>query len=114
MNKNLIDKFIAMPLAVTVFKQDQNQFKSFKMRNLYLDKLDAVIDRMEKDFYSLKQTLISKYHLDVKVIDQCTYNVNGKVIEYTPEEMKLMTSEVMHEYLFKVKEFERKERIWNV
>ncbi|HLR69511.1 MAG TPA: hypothetical protein VK105_20680 [Virgibacillus sp.] len=112
MNKNLIDKFIALPLAINVFQQDQERFKSFKMGNLYLDKLDAVIDQLKEDFYALKKEFISKHHMDIKRIDQCTYNVNGKVIEYTPGELKLLTTGVMREYLHKVVEFEEKVRLW--
>jgi len=111
MNKELIDCYITLPMVINVFKQDQEQFKKFKMRGLYLDLLDAAIDKASQDFYELKSDMISKYHLDVKRIGQTTYSVNGEVIEYSAAELKELTSELMSEYLQSV-EFERKQRVW--
>jgi len=110
MNKELIDRYITLPMVINVFKQDQEHFKKFKMRSLYLDLLDAAIEKASQDFYELKSDMISKYHLDVKRIGKTTYNVNGEVIEYSAEELKEMTSELMDEYLSV--DVEDKQRGW--
>lgn len=115
MNKPIIDKYIAMPMAITVFKQDQITFKSFKIGNLYQDKLDAAIDKLKEDFYFMKKELISRHHLDVKCLDQCRYTVNGKIIEYSPGGLKMLTSDIMRDYLYgeNATNFEVKDRVWS-
>ena len=114
MNKSIIDKYIAMPMAITVFKQDRKSFESFKIGNLYQDKLDATMKKLREDFYLMKKELISQHHLDIKCIDQCKYTVNGKIIEYSPGELKLLTSGIMGDYLYgdKATNFEVKDRVW--
>ncbi|QGS68721.1 hypothetical protein CV093_10260 [Oceanobacillus sp. 143] len=84
------------------------------MAGLYLDKLDVVMQQMKKDFYALKKDMISKHRMDIKCIDQCTYIVNGKIIEYKPKELRLMTAELMRDYLYgnKATEFKSKHRVW--
>lgn len=110
MHKKLIDRYITLPMAINVFKQDQNYFSKFKMGNIYLDWLDAAIEKASQDFYELKSDMISKYHMNVKRIGQTTYSVNGDVVEYSAEELKEMTSELMGGYLDV--EFEEKQREW--
>src|SRR5699024_10418850 len=110
MNKGLIDRYITLPMAINVFKKDQERFKKFKMRGLYLDLLDAAIDKASQDFYELKGKLISENHLDVKKIGRLQFSVNGDVVEYSAEELKGITSQLMSEYL--TVDFERKQRVW--
>lgn len=110
MERKLIDRYITLPMAINVFKQDQDYFSKFKMGNIYLDWLDAAIDKASEDFYELKSDMISKYNLSVKRIGQTAYSVNGEVIEYSAEELKEMTSELMDEYLSV--DVEDKQRGW--
>lgn len=110
----LIKKYIAYPLAVTVFKQDKDKFNDFKLGNLYLDMLDSIIERMQQDFYQLKAELLSKHHIDVQRIEVGKYKINGKIVEFTAEELKELTNQLMSEYLYgdKAAEFKRQERVW--
>ncbi|MEN2468217.1 hypothetical protein [Ornithinibacillus sp. JPR2-1] len=111
---DLIKKYIAYPLAVTVFKQDLERFKSFEVGNLYMDMVESIIERMHKDFYQLKAELLSKHHIDVQHIEIGKYKINGEIVEFSPEELKQMTDELMSEYLYgsKAQGFERQERPW--
>ncbi|MCR1834957.1 hypothetical protein NSA56_11180 [Oceanobacillus caeni] len=115
MDKALVDKYIAMPMAITVFKQDTKSFEESKVFGVYLDKIESVLKQLKKDFYSLKRDMITKYHLDIRCIDQCKYRVNGRIIDYTPEELKAITADIMREYLYGGKataDFEQKEHLW--
>lgn len=69
MEKTILD-FIILSLALKVFRRDQKAFKDFKMWNLYLDKLDAVINQLQQDFNNVKKELITKYHIDVRYLDK--------------------------------------------
>ncbi|MEN2465619.1 hypothetical protein [Ornithinibacillus sp. JPR2-1] len=111
---DLVKKFVAYPLAVTVFKQDKDKFNDFKLGNLYLDMLDSVIERMQRDFFQLKAELLSKHHIDVQRIEVGKYRVNGEIVEFSPEELKQLTNQLMSDYLYgdKAQGFERKDRIW--
>jgi len=100
LNKPLIDKYIAMPMAITVFKRDTKSFEESKVYGVYLDKIDSVLKQLKEDFYSLKSEMITKYHLDIRCIDSCKYSVNGNIIEYTPEELRMVTADIMREYLY--------------
>lgn len=111
MERKLIDRYITLPMAINVLKQSQDYFSKFKMGNIYLDWLDAAIDKASEDFYELKSDMISKYHLDVKRIGQTTYSVNREVIEYSAEELKELTRKIM-EYYLKSSEVFRKSRLW--
>ncbi|MUV39495.1 hypothetical protein JNUCC1_03373 [Lentibacillus sp. JNUCC-1] len=111
MDKQTIDKFITMPMAINILKQDQEQFKKFKMQNVYLDKLDAIIERLVNDFYQLKKDMISKHHSEVKKISSLKYKVDGEIIEYTADEIKALVSRLLRQYMFTV-EAEEKERMW--
>ncbi|SET84371.1 hypothetical protein SAMN05216389_1388 [Oceanobacillus limi] len=104
-----IKKFIAYPMAIKVLKDDLEKFEDFRLRNVYLDMLESIIERMQKDFYRLK----GKMH-NVRKNEDGTYNINGQVHQFTAEELKEMTEELMSEYLHgdKAKPFERKERVW--
>jgi hypothetical protein len=108
-----IRRYIALPLAITVIKQDKEKFEEFKLGNIYLDLLDSIIEEMHRDYLEIKALMYSKYHIDIKKIDNKTYKANNEVYEFTPEELKEMSSQIMSEYLNgeKAKKFERKERI---
>lgn len=106
MNQDIINRYIAIPLAIKVFKQDQKEFQDFRIGNLYLDLLDCIIDQLKNDFLQLKKEMYSKYHLDIKYLgnqnDVEKYKVNNKdIIEYTPAELKALTRNIMEEYLYK-------------
>ncbi len=111
MDKKLIDKYIALSLAITVFKLDQEKFKQLKAANVYLDKLDAVIDQVRKDLHRLKRNLIVKHHMDIKKVSNLEYSVNGKVFGYTSNQLKKMTADAMEHYLMTV-ESVRTDRGW--
>ncbi|MEN2464701.1 hypothetical protein [Ornithinibacillus sp. JPR2-1] len=110
----LIKKYIAYPLAVTVFKQDLERFKSFEVGNLYMDMVESIIERMHKDYYELKADLISNHHIDIRRLEVGKYQINKEVVEFTSDELKKMTEELMSEYLYRDKAsgFERQERVW--
>lgn len=91
MNTELVNYYITLPMAITIFRQDRKTFGSLKFGNLFEDKLDATIEQMKKDFYALKKDIISKHHLDIRCVDQCVYRVNGETIKFTPDELKKMT-----------------------
>jgi hypothetical protein len=111
---DLIKRFIAMPMAIKVFKQDLESFRKFKLGNLYQDMLESIVERMQEDFYKLKDELHSRYRIDVKRLENGKYKVNDEVIEYSSEELKGFTSSLMSEYLYgdSASGFERRDRIW--
>ncbi len=109
--KKLIDKYIALRLSLKVFRLDREKFKEFKAANIYLDKLDAVIDQVRKDLHTLKRDLIVRHHLDIKKINDFEYSVNGSVYSYTSDELKEMTEDMMVKYLMSVKSI-RTGRVW--
>lgn len=110
-NHELVEKYIALPLAIKNFERDKELFKQFTMGNLYLDVIDATIKDLKEDFYILKHTMKYKHGLHVRKLSPLKYTVNGEPIKYTSKELKEMTSNLMSEYLQRVK-FERKERMW--
>jgi|SRR5690625_3822598 len=113
MDKKIIDKYVSLELALKVFRIDYDKFKSFKAANVYLDKLDAVIDQLTNDFHTLKVNLITKHHIDIKQVDKLRYSINGEVISYTSDQLKKLTEDVMQEYLMTV-ESVYTERGWEV
>ena len=111
MNKQQIDKYVALDLALKVFRLDYNKFKDFKAAHVYLDKLDAIIDQITNDLYTLKINLITEHHVNIKQVDQWRYDVNGKVYAYTSDKLKKMTEDMMEHYLMTVASV-RTERGW--
>lgn len=111
MNKKLIDNYIALSLAITVFQLDQEKFRELKAANVYLDKLSAVIDQVRKDLHTLKRELIVKHHLDLKKVSNLEYSINGEVYRYTSDKLKKMTAETMQYYLMTVESIST-ERTW--
>ena len=114
MNKELINYYITLPMAITIFRQDRKTFGALKFGNLFEDKLDATIEQMKKDFYALKKDIISKHHLDIRCVDQCVYSVNGEIIKFTPDELEKMTIKLAQRYFCgdKMVDFELQNRVW--
>ncbi|WP_099158185.1 hypothetical protein [Virgibacillus ndiopensis] len=68
MIKELIDKYIALSMAINVFKQDRESLVGSKVAVVYFAKINAIIEQMKNDFYSIKWKLLNKYHLEVRSI----------------------------------------------
>lgn len=106
MNEEIIIRFITMPMAVQVFKQDKEQFRKSKTQAVYLDLIDSVLEKLQEDFKQLKADMYSVHHLDIKHLGKSEgvvkYSVNKQVIEFTPDELKDKTEEIMREYLTNV------------
>ncbi|WP_163527867.1 hypothetical protein [Halobacillus ihumii] len=118
MNREVINKFIAIPLAIKVFRMDREQVKDFKTAHVYLDKLDAVLVKLQEDFNTLKKDMYTVHHMDIRYLgkenDIVKYRANNEVITFNAEELKMMTSDIMREYLYGAKagEFPIQDRIW--
>lgn len=118
MDKEVVNKYIALSLAIKVFRKDKEIFADFKFGNLYQDELDAVIDLLLNDFNELRKELYTVHHIDVKYLgterNEVRYSVNKEVITYSPEDLRKMTEDVMENYLIgsKATDFERKSRVW--
>lgn len=118
MDKEVVNKYIALSLAIKVFRKDKEIFADFKFGNLYQDELDAVIDLLLNDFNELRKEMYTVHHLDVKYLgkhnDEVRYAVNNEVISFAPEDLRKMTEDVMGDYLYGSKStaFERKDRVW--
>lgn len=106
MNRDLINKYITIPMAIQVLKQDKEQFKTLSHRYVYQDLIDSAIKRMEQDFYHMKGKMFNV----VKRLDSTHYNVNGEVIEYTSEQLRDLTRQTIEEYF--VGPIEWKEHLW--
>ncbi|WP_096269515.1 hypothetical protein [Paucisalibacillus globulus] len=102
-------------MAITVFKQDKEKFSEYQLRNLYEDMIDSIIERMQQDYFKIKTELLTKHHVDIKRIEKGKYEINKEIMEFSPEELKKFTENVMSDYLYgdNAAEFERKDRIWN-
>ncbi|MGJ9460269.1 hypothetical protein [Oceanobacillus sp. CF4.6] len=118
MDKDIVSKYITMPMAIKVFKQDSETFSNFKLGNLHQAKLDSVIDNLQRDFNELKKEMHTVHHLNIRYLgksdDQVGFRVNNEVITFTPGELQMMTSDVMCNYLYgdKATDFERNDRVW--
>lgn len=110
--KHLAVNFIAMPLAIAVFKHDQQYFDGFHDSDFYLSFTDEAIKLIEIDLAATKKQLYSQYLLDIKRIGKTTYKWQHKnksgVWEYTPEQLRKMTAKVCTKYLHKAVGFEQK------
>lgn len=117
---DIVNQFIATSLAIKVFKRDQKSFMDFKFFELYLDMTDAVIDKLQEDLNTLRKELITKHHIDVRQLDGTKYLVKGRnaneVREFTSDQLKQMTTEVMDRYLTgdKAAPFERQSGRWKI
>lgn len=114
--RDLVLKYITMPMAVKVFRDDKKYISSSKVNVLYYDLIDSILEELENDFKKLKADMYSKYHLDVKHLGKANgvvkYSVNKKVIEFTPNELRNETEALMKEYLSTV-DFKRQGHIWD-
>ena len=117
MDKNLVLKFVTMPMAIKIFNDDKESFKVSKTSSVYLDLLDSILKQLEKDFKQLKADMFTKHHLDVKRLGKSNrmvrYRVNKDVIEFSPGELRNKTKELMEEYIATV-EVEKQERVWKI
>lgn len=116
MKKDLVLRFITMPMAITVFKQDKKHFKVSKVNVLFYDLIDSVLAKMEQDFRQMKADMYKKHHLDVRYLGKgngrVNYRVNQQMISFTPAELKKQTEKLMEEYMVNM-ELVRKNRIWD-
>ncbi|WP_339227848.1 hypothetical protein NSQ77_20040 [Oceanobacillus sp. FSL K6-2867] len=100
---DLVNQFIATSLAIKVFRRDKELFADFKFFELYQAKLDKIIEVLVQDFNNLRKDMYTVHHIDIKKISGTKYRIRGKekieVIEYTPEQLKQMTSTIMNDYL---------------
>lgn len=106
MNQDLINKYITLPMAIKVLKQDKIKVDELKFGYLYQDLIDTAIKNMEMDFYKLKGKLFNK----VKRLEGTKYKIDNKVIEYALEQLKELTTKTIKEYFNGPVEW--KEHIW--
>lgn len=92
MNKELINKYIAIPLAINVLRLDRNEFQVFKAKNIYLDMVDSAIEQLKKDFYELRRIM---HNVNIKRVSALQYSVDGHTIKYTADQLKEMAEDVM-------------------
>ncbi|MBP1948475.1 hypothetical protein [Virgibacillus litoralis] len=121
MNKEVIASYVTIPMAIKVLQQDCEVFNDFKMYRIYLSKIDAVMDQLQHDFNATKKHLYTVDYVKISCIekgDTMKYNVCGngmnKVFEFTPSELRSLTSELMRDYLYGDKAIfsELKEDTW--
>ncbi|UUG68616.1 hypothetical protein YPHTV1_00054 [Halomonas phage YPHTV-1] len=89
-----IKEYIALPLAINVFKHDRPLFKGWSMGNLYMSKIDHVVEQMEYDFNQMR----GKYYNRVRKLDSA-YIIDGRKFTFTADQLKEMTAEVAHRYM---------------
>lgn len=120
MATHIIEKFIGIQLAIKNIRRDKVEFEPMKFNYLYQDMLDSALERLEKDFYDIKSELISNHQIEVKYLDKnerlVRYMVkcknDNKIIEFSPIDLKELTSNVMKEYLNG--EIKWKTHVWKV
>ncbi|UOR14090.1 hypothetical protein [Halobacillus amylolyticus] len=106
--ENILMKYITLPLVLKVFNRDQKLFDDFKTRNVYLDKLDAVMESVQTDLNHVRQQMYLKHHIDVKPLKPKgeihpykwkTLDHEG-IIELSSNELQELTKNAMQEYLY--------------
>nr|WP_026681321.1 hypothetical protein [Priestia megaterium] len=110
--KQLIQDFITLPMAIKVYEQDKKLVEDFYMANIYISMFDANIERLKKEFIETKKKMYTNYHVDVKRVGKTSYKWLSRgqsgIIEYTPDELREMTKNIMGRYIysteFKVKD----------
>ncbi len=121
MNKEVIADYVTIPMAIKVLRQDREVLSDFKMYRIYLSKMDAVLEQLQHDFNATKKHLYTVDHVKISCIeksDTMKYNVRGnginEVVEFTPSELRSLTSELMRDYLYGDKAIftELKEDTW--
>ena len=113
--KDLILKYVTMPMAIKIFTDDKDSFKASKVAPVYFDLIDSILKQLEKDFKQLKADMFTKYHLDIRYLGKddgvVKYSVNKDVIEFNPDELRNGTRKVMEEYIATVG-VEKQQRVW--
>ncbi len=121
MDKEMINNYVAIPLAIKVLRQDRTVLKDFKMYRIYLSKIDAVQEQLQHDFNIIKKQLLTVDRVNIICIekgDKVKYSVRGngvnEVFKFTPGELRSLTSELMRDYLYGDKAIfsELKEDTW--
>ena len=109
--RNLVLKYITLPMAIKIFNDDIQSFKVSKIAPVYFELIDSVLNQLQNDFNQLRTDMYTIYHLDVKRIDKLKYTVNKEVIEFSSEELRSATQKIMEEYIATV-EVEKQQRVW--
>lgn len=99
MDKQLIDKYIALPMAINVMRKDKQHFSQFEYGKVYIDVLDEAIERATREFYELKSDLLSEYHVEIKRIDRLRYRIDGEVVEYGAGDLKGSVNNIIKELI---------------
>ncbi|WP_079524961.1 MULTISPECIES: hypothetical protein [Halobacillus] len=116
-------KCIIFPLVIKVLKNDKKLFQEFKMRNVYLDKVDSVIESVQTDLNHVKQQMYSVYHVDIKQLNQkgevlqykwTTRDQDG-IIELSSSQLREHTKNMLQEYFYGslAKPYKPKVRTWD-
>ncbi|MBP1950313.1 hypothetical protein [Virgibacillus litoralis] len=117
----MINNYVTIPMAIRVLRQDREVLNDFKMYRIYLSKIDAVLEQLQQDFNATKKHLYTIDHVKISCIekgDTMKYSVRGngmnEVFEFTPSELRSLTSELMRDYLYGDKAIfsELKEDTW--
>ncbi|WP_077622631.1 hypothetical protein [Sediminibacillus massiliensis] len=105
-----IYSYIILPYALTIFKRDRKQFENFSSAAfpVYMDKLDTVIDTVQKDLNAVKMQIIRTYHLHVKYIGKEHGMVQYKWylkndsgdIWIAANDLRNLTKDMMADYLY--------------
>ncbi|WP_163531457.1 hypothetical protein [Halobacillus ihumii] len=120
--RELLVKAIILPLVLKVTQQDKKHFQDFKMRNVYLDKLDIVIESVQMDLNQVKSEMYSVHHIDLKPLPQegeefkyqwRTSQQKG-LLTFTSDQLREHTKNIMKEYFYgsSAREHNQKERGW--
>lgn len=91
-----------MPLAINTLKHNMALYDQdkFKIVPPYLDLHESLINTIEKDFYELKKDVITSHRLDIRKQSTGKYMVNGEVMEFTSEELREGTKQVIQSYMY--------------
>nr|AMP54092.1 hypothetical protein [uncultured bacterium] len=97
-------KFIVIPIAMKVLQHDMKVFQSFKTYRIYESLINSTIAEMQRDLSKIG-------YKKVKRVSKTKYQINGDMVEFSPYELRQMTSEIVREYFHSV-EVEFKEKAW--
>lgn len=116
--KALIEQVIALPLALRVFAKDKKHFEPLYVGNVYLDLFDSLMEQIQKDITTTKQTLFREFRITVQQVNDNQYKWTEQgvteTVTYTAEELKQLTAGIMHDYLSGSRpiSFHSKNRMW--
>lgn len=88
-------QFIIIPLAMKVLQHDKRIFQSFKTYRVYESLIDSTIADMQRDLTKIG-------YRKIKSLDKTRYVINGRTVEFSPEELRQLTSEIVRKYFNKV------------